>query len=431
MNQPPEASVVQIWRLFARMAFRNVWRNTRRSLITMATIAVGVTFLIVMQGFRDGFRNKWVDVATRTFLGHIQIHAAGYFQSYLSMDISKTMANWQEVAEKLPKDKIVAAAPRVDAFGFASTGETSHTLRLVGALAPEEARVTWFAEKIVAGEYLSPSDDPERHEILIGEELQKYFRVKVGDRLFVMVQTFTADVAYEVFFIKGIFRTRNPDVDNFVALVHLETLQKAMAQDVPYFKDKVSGLVIRVKSGQEPQEVARLIQSRLEGTDYEVKSWEQMAPDLVQLLNLIEAFTWVMYLILFLVAALNTTNTVLMAVMERVREFGVMVAQGTEPNHIVVLVVLESIILGFLASLVGVTLGVVISLHYARVGFDLSHFSEGLRWMLGDETRVYFRLTAKEVLETGLAMVAVVAMAGLYPAIRASRLKPVEALRYV
>jgi ABC-type lipoprotein release transport system permease subunit len=431
MNQAGKTRWQGLLRLFGKMAFRNVWRNTRRSLITMATIAVGVTFLVVMQGFRDGFREKWVDVATRTFLGHIQVHSAGYFQSYLSMDISKVMENWQDVAAKLPMEKMVAVAPRMDAFGFASTGETSHTLRLVGALAPEEAKITSFAEKIVEGDYLSARDNPDRHEIIIGVDLKNYFKAEVGDRMFVMIQTFTSDVAYEVFFIKGIFRTRNPDVDNFVGVVHLETLRKAMAQDVAYFQDKVSGLVIRVRSGEEPLEVAREIQNRLGGTPYEVKSWEQMAPDLVELLNLIEAFTLVMYFILFLVAALNTMNTVLMAVMERVREFGVMVAEGTEPNQIVLLVVLESVILGVIASALGLLLGTIICIHYGRAGFDLSHFSEGLRWMLGDETRVFFRLTAGEVLKTGLAMVVVVTVAGLYPALRASRLKPVEALRYV
>ncbi|MHA2620203.1 MAG: ABC transporter permease [bacterium JZ-2024 1] len=416
--------------LFGRMAFRNVWRNTRRSVITIATITVGVTFLVVMQGFRDGFREKWVDVATRTFLGHIQIHSPGYYQSYLSMDISKVLGNWRDLLPRLPMDKVVAVSPRIDAFGFASTGENSHTLRLVGALAPEEARITSFAEKIVEGAYLSPEDNPEQHEILIGADLKAYFKAEVGDRLLVMVQTFTSDVVYDVFFIKGVFRTRNPDVDNFVGIVHIDTLQKLMAQDVAYFEDKVSGLVIRVKKGYKPQEIARQIQANL-GAEYEVKSWEQLAPDLLQLLNLIEAFTLVMYFILFLVAALNATNTVLMAVMERVREFGVMLAQGTEPNHLVLLVVLESAIIGAIASTVGLFLGSLISLHYARAGFDLSHFSEGLKWMLGDETRVYFTLTAQEILVTGIAMVCVVALAGLYPALRASRLKPVEALRYV
>lgn len=396
----------------------------------MATITVGVTFLVVMQGFRDGFRDRWVDVATRTFLGHIQIHAPGYYHSYLSMDISRVLGDWKKVIGKLPADKLIAAAPRVDAFGFVSTGENSHTIRLVGVLAPEEAKITAFAEKIIEGSYLGEQDNPERHEIIIGEELQHYLKVGVGDRLFMMVQTFTSDVAYEVFFIKGIFRTRNPDVDNFVGVIHLETLQKLMAQDVPYFQNKVSSVVIRVKKQYEPMQVANEIQARL-GNGYDVKSWQQLAPDLLELLNLIEAFALVMYFILFLVAALNTTNSVLMAVMERVREFGVMLAEGIEPNHLVLLIVLESIIIGAIASAFGLILGTLISIHYARVGFDLSQFAEGLKWMLGDETRVYFALTTREVIQTGVAMVGVVALAGLYPALKASRLKPVEALRYV
>ncbi len=391
-----------------------------------------MAFLIFVDAFAEGFHRKWIDQVARIFLGHIQIHALGFFESYLSFDVQQVIENPEEIVERVSQvPGVVAASPRLDTFAFGSTGEYAHTMRMLGIDPLREGAVTGYPERIVAGEYLSPDPVPGAPEILLGEGMAKYFRVQPGDRIFVTVQTFTGDVNYEVFYVRGIFRTANPDVDNFLVLVHLKDLQRLMAQDVAYFQGKVTGIVVLVEDAMRAKEVAQRIREALADTPYEVRSWEEMAPDLVQLLNLDRAFLRVLLFVFLLVSALATSNTVLMAVLERIREFGVMLALGFGPSDIFRLILLESAIVGFLGALLGLAGGTLLSLYFRVKGLDLQAFAHGLGWMLGEDTVVYFVLRPHFAVEVAVTLLLVVLVAGLYPAWRARSLKPVDALRYV
>jgi putative ABC transport system permease protein len=410
--------------LWLTMAWRNVWRNRRRSFLTVSAIALSLTFNILMRGIGDGFHEQMVDNSVRANIGHIEIHRKGYHDD---PGLNRTLPDpgrVDEVVRRLPD--LRGSSLRVLGDGLASTADNSAGIAIMGIDPAREPTVTTIRRAIVEGTYLEAGDT---RPILLGDRLAETLRAHLGDKIVVLVQAADGSMGAQLFRLTGIFRSGAPELDRGVAYMLLPDAQELFA-----LGDRVTEEVLLLDSSEAVAATQRSVQASLatpDGDLYEVLTWAEVEPFLEQFIVLDDAFFYIIVAILFIVIAVGILNTILMSVFERVREFGVMMSLGTRPRQIVVLVVLEAALLAAVGIAVGGSLGSAATLYFAHSGINLASFAQGAASIGITTTTVYSKLTTANLVLSNLAVFALVVIVSLYPAAHAARLRPVEAIRHV
>jgi len=407
--------------LFFNMAWRNVWRNRRRSLLTVMAISLGLAFNIFMRAIGTGFHEQMVDNSVRSHIGHLVVHRAGYHND---PGINKTLPEPGEVARAIQSlPNLRAYSLRVLGDGLASTAENSAGVAIVGVDPAMESKVTTIDRGIIKGHYLR---EGEVRPILIGDRLAVNLKASVGDKVVLLVQAADGSMGANLFHVVGIFRSGAPELDGGMAFVLRQDAQALFT-----LQNRETEAVVLLNSSREVPAAQQTLQSKLAGKNVEVLAWYQVEPFLLQFIQLDDAFFYIIVIFFFVVISIGILNTIMMSVFERVREFGVMMALGTKPRQVVKMVVEEAFVLALVGAAIGSAIGVSASLYFATAGMNLSSWAEGAAALGMTSTVVYTRLTAANVVISNLAVLAVVVLVGLYPALHASRLRPVEAIRHV
>jgi len=380
--------------LFPSMAWRNVWRHRRRSVLTIATISLGLAFYIFMRGIGDGFHEQMVDNSVRAHIGHIEIHRRGYHDD---PGINKTLpdpARVEAAIRRLPA--LRGYSFRVLGDGLASTAANSAGVSIVGVDPEQERTVTTIYRGVVKGKYLDPKD---HQPVLIGERLAKLLQVKLGDSLVLLVQAADGSMGGEkyLFALEG----------------------------------RLTEAALLVSSSHEVDRYQQMLEAELAGSGVEVLPWYVIEPYIQQFIQLDDAFFYIIVVILFIVISVGILNTILMSVLERVREFGVMMSLGMKPRQVVNLVVQEAAFLGLVSVLIGGTLGCALTVYYGSAGINLAQWAEGAAAFGMTSPIAYPKLTAANLVLSNLSVLIVVMLVALYPALHAARLRPVEAIRHV
>ena len=409
--------------LFLKMAWRNVWRNRRRSVLTVSAIALSLAFNILMRGIGDGFHEQMVDNSVRANIGHLQVHRKGYHED---PGLNRTLPDAERVdraIRALPQSR--GSALRVLGDGLASTSDNSAGIEIVGIDSAREATVTTIRNAVVEGAYL---EGQGVRPLLVGDRLAVTLRAKLGDKVVLLVQAADGSMGAQLFRLTGIFRSGAPELDRGVAYIRLEDAQELFA-----LGNRVTEAVVLLDSSASVPAAQRSLQAALSGAavPYEVLTWSQVEPFLEQFIVLDDAFFYIIVAILFIVIAVGILNTILMSVFERVREFGVMMALGTRPRQVVLLVVLEAVVLALVGIAVGGTLGSLATLYFSKAGINLASFAEGAASIGITTTTVYSKLTIANVVLSNLAVFVLVVLVSVQPAVHAARLRPVEAIRHV
>ena len=407
--------------LFFNMAWRNVWRNRRRSLLTVMAISLGLGFNIFMRAIGDGFHEQMVDNSVRSHIGHLVVHHFGYHDD---PGINKTLPDPRQVTRAIQSlPDLRAYSLRVLGDGLASTAENSAGVAIVGINPAMERKVTTISRGIVKGHYLR---EGEVRPVLIGARLAVNLKAGIGDKVVLLVQAADGSMGANLFRVVGIFRSGAPELDSGMAFI----LRKD-AQELFSLQNRETEAVVLLNSSLGVPAAQQSLQSKLAGKDVEVLTWYQVEPFLLQFIQLDDAFFYIIVIIFFVVISIGILNTIMMSVFERVREFGVMMALGTKPRQIVKMVVEEAFVLALVGAVIGSAIGISSSLYFATAGMNLSSWAEGAAALGMTSTVVYTRLTAANVVISNLAVLVVVVLVGLYPALHASRLRPVEAIRHV
>lgn len=402
------------------MAWRNIWRHWRRSAITIVAIGAGLGVLIFHQSLVIGFQQRIVENSVSMHSGHIQIHLDGYHDKKkpeimiddpaLIVDLVSTM------------DGVAAYGQRVNFRGLISSAENSAGVQIFGVEPSREMELTSISGKLIEGVYLEDGDD---WGILIGEGLAEDIESGVGDKLVMMIQALDGSIGAELFRVKGIFDTGTPFDDSVVYVT------VGAAQNILVMGSAVTEVAIKVKEwdGLDPVVAALRANPATEGM--EVLDWKEISPEVVQIIELQGAALLIILVIVFSIVALGVINTMLMSVMERTREFGVMMALGTKPGQIVALIVIEAFFLGTLGLLFGFTGGFSAAWYFSIHGIDLSSFTEALEGYMPGELVMYTTFSLKYTVISAVAVMLTSLLSSLYPAYRAARLRPVEAIRYI
>ena len=407
--------------LFFSMAWRNVWRNRRRSLLTVSAIALGLAFNIFMRGIGDGFHEQMVDNSVRAEIGHVQVHRSGYHDD---PGLNRTLPDPEKVAQAIRSlPGVRGYSFRVLGNGLASTAENSSGVQILGVNPAEEQTVTTIQRAIIQGRYLA---NGMQRPILLGDRLAAHLNVSLDDKVVLMVQAADGSMGAQLFRVAGIFRSGYPEMDEGVAF----TL-RSDAQTLFGLGDRVSEVALLMDSSRQIPGVLETLKKDLTGESVEILPWWQVEPFLQQFIQIDDAFFYIIVLIFFVVISIGILNTLMMSIFERVREFGVMMALGTKPRQIIRLVVAEAFALGLVGIVAGTLIGSALTQYFARQGINLSSFSAGAAAVGITSSRVYSELTIANLFYSNLVVLAVVLLVALYPAVHAAGLRPVEAIRHV
>ena len=401
--------------MYSRIGLRNIRRNVRRSLFTIVAVSFGLFCLIVFEALKVGLHHEMLHSTLNLDAAAIQVHAVGFEQNLAML---QPLPQPAEVEKQLAAAGITHFAARIKSPALVLAGKRSSSVLLAGVMPEQEKEVTFVADKITAGTYLA-----EPGTLLIGQVLADSLRVGLGDEVTLMVQSMFGRPAARKFTIGGMFRTELASFDRNHLYLDLTTAQHFLDAD-----GVITEIAIRTPPAKAAA-AAEILQRRL-GEAYQVRSWQQNLPDLEQLIELNDATMGLLVIIVFAIVAMGISNTMSTVIFERFREFGTLAAIGTPPRGIVALVVLESFFLGLLAAILGSLAGALACSLLASHGLDLSRFTSANQYFAAGHVLKAYLLPGDLLLAVAVTL-ATALLAGLYPAVKASRLEPVEALVHV
>ena len=404
--------------MLARLAWRNVLRNRRRSIITIVSISVGLAALTFLWGTLDGENRAMIENTTRYLASDMQVHGKGYHDDP-SLDLA--MAEAAPVTRAIAREPDVAAsAVRLEGKALASRGDKARGVLMMGVSPTQEARVTSLFTVVIAGVPLRPTDSTGA---LIGVKLAEALGARAGDELVLVGQAYDGSLSSARVSVRGIFRTNIEQYDGYVAVMPLGAVREFLAAPAG-----ATSIALRLRDRERLGVVAPRLQATL-GQRYEVVGWPTLLPMVVTSVRFHEVMGYLIVSIFFAVVAAGVANPVLMAVLERTREFGVMLAVGMRPSRLLRLVLSEALILGALGVVIGNAIGLGTTLYFGRAGIDLTAFQAGLTVMQGAADILRPIARANRSVAMSALVFAVACVVALYPAVKASRLKPVDAIR--
>ena len=396
-----------------KMAFRNLGRNRRRSLLSALAVSMGLALLILMASVVTGEMRGALENSIRLQSGHLQIRSATYDEDKMTLDWKDLVANPEKVIEQLRSlPQVTSATARLFASGIVTLGEQSRGVQVVG-IDPSSPANQPFRSGLVGGNFLAPDD---REGVLIGKPLADKLKMKVGDQINVLVNRSDGSVDQQLFTIRGIYTTGTVAFDENTLFMPL-----SKAQVFTGAQDHASTILVFLQDRDQAEAVAQA----LTASDYQVLTWRKMNEMIVQYEDFANAYMVILYLIVLGITATVVTNTLVMAVFERTREIGVLAAIGMKGRRIMLQFLAEAGLLATGGVIGGIILGIIAYLYFNRHGFYIGNF--GISGVLMSDT-IYAYLTPQNLISLAVVTYIITLVASLYPAIMAARLEPVEAL---
>lgn len=406
--------------MLLQLGWRNIWRNPRRTAVIMVAVVIGIWSMIFLGALMRGVAEQMVRNGIATLTGHIQIHSEGY-RSDPAVENSITGLEPVRKALQSVLSQEDRWTDRVRVNAIANNARHSSGITLVGIDPPREAEVSFIGGAVTQGRYLEPG---EEQGILVGKALLHDYETRLGHKLVVMSQGMDREIASRAFRIVGVFRAEMEATEKQFAFVTITA-----AQEMLNMEEAVSEICVLLKDRGKVSEVVEALRRTLGSETCDVRSWNELLPMVAAVLGLYDFFIFLWFLVAFIAMAFGIVNTMLMAVFERVREFGLLKSLGMKPLWIVEEVLAESFFLLFIASLVGNALGLASVLALAGPGLDLSSFSAGLEF--AGMSRVIFPVIHARDVITANGVVFLLGLAvSAYPAVKAARFTPVEALAH-
>ena len=408
--------------MLSRIAWRNILRNKRRSFILMTSIVVGVLALLLTEGFAIGLMQQMLTNQVGADAGYIQIHKAGY-QADPILELS--MKKPTEIEEILSKDSsVLNYSERLEVFGLVSSPYNSYGVSIDGIIPNEEQRITTISRYVVKGSYLSG----EPGQILISSAMAEKLKVGIGDKVVIMASQTDGSVGSEACRISGLFETFDSGFDQSHVYVPIVTVSQMLNAS-----GLLSKFVINPKSPSQLASVETRLRNEIQdlphgGRNYEVLTYKEMLPLLVAMIEMYKQALYLIALIISFALIFGIVDTMLMSVMERTHEFGVSMAIGMSNRSIFLMVMTEAFYLAVIGTIVGLALSYIIISPLSRSGWDLSAFSASLT-SLGAGSTIYPVLETSSVIQTVSIIPAATLLGAIYPALKAIRFQPVEAIR--
>lgn len=403
--------------LILNMAWRNIWRNKRRTLITMSSVVLAVIVSVVMRSMQRGTYDKMIHDVVGTYTGHVQIHARGYWDD-------KTLDNTFAVSDSLLdvlKDThgVTNVVPRLESFALAAGADRSRGALIVGIDPEHENRLTGLKDRVTDGQYLTSTADGA----LVASGLASYLHLTVGDTLVLLGQGYHGVNAAGACTIRGLVTFASPEINKRFVYLNLARTQELFGTG-----PRLTSAALSVPRQRQADIVAATLRNELGTGIYEVMSWRELLPELMQQIKGDNAGGLIMLGILYLIVAFGIFGTILMMTSERQREFGVVNALGLGRDKLASMVFVETIMLAMLSALTGLVLALPIVWHFHSNPIRLT--GEAAKGMInfGVEPVLPFALDPKLFLAQAGIVFIMTFVASLYPLLVLGKLNPIRAM---
>lgn len=408
-----------------RLAWRNVWRNPRRTALSVAATVFAVVLVVFMVGMADGSHEKMIEDAVRLSSGHVAISGKGYRHSMTLEQFVPWDGRVEATLESA--DGVRAWAPRISSFALISLDERSHGGMIIGVDPARERNVTKFMKNVNEGRFVSNAPEPGVREVVLGRKLAERLGASIGDEVLLYGVAYSLETAYELFTVVGTMALPDPRLERNLAIVHID-----VASEFYTYDGRITEVAILADSADQSGPLRAELQALLAGPlgdELELQDYAEMMPGLVQLILIDDAGMYIMLAILIVVVGFGILNTILMAILERTRELGVILALGLKPLALFRMVYLESMMLAGVGLLIGLLLSVPALAWLNGVEIPLTGDVAKATEIWGMEPVLVFKLMARNPIGSTLTIICVAILAALYPALKASRARPVDALR--
>lgn len=403
--------------LFVKLAWRNLFRNKRRTLISSLAIGMGLATLILGDAVMIGLVKVMVKMATSSFLGEAQINAAGFRQT---QDVQKTIIDPQGILHELSNDGLVDKySPRVLSLAMISSPANVSGVSLIGIDPAREKHLTKIDEAMVRGDYFAGDDN---REIVLGVKLAEILEVELGDRIVLTVsQARSGDLSQEMLRISGIYDMQDRTMNSGLAFIRLSRAQKMLG-----LGDNIHQIAIQFKDSRTSENLHLPFWKKYSSHGNEALSWMQLMPQIKSMIDLSQFTTAIIAVILIGVVAFVILNTLFMSIFERMFEFGVLRALGTRAYGITKLILFEAGSLAVISIIVGALLGLASTLILAAVGINYAG-AEFYGLTFNESIRPEFQI--KQYITYPIWVFLFTLVIGIYPAVHAARIQPATAMR--
>ncbi|MBI1222513.1 MAG: FtsX-like permease family protein [Bacteroidetes bacterium] len=405
--------------MIAHIAWRNVWRNKLRSLVVISAIALGLWGGIFSYAFMQGMGEQQVYSGIHTETGHIQLNEPKFLQNY---DLQRHIEQSERVEEQIRQlPGVKGVCDRIELTAMTSTAYASRGIMLNGIDPQIYNGVSDLHEYLTEGNFFEV-DNGGVNPIVIGQALAEKLHTDLSSRLVVTLQDYRGEISYASFKLVGIYRLHNTEFNEQMAFVRKQDLQKILRLPKGYVST-VSVLLDDTKQTKVIQgQIAKLF------PNLQVQSWDELSPMLRMMSGTMTQMSLIFVFIILLALAFGIINTMLMAVMDRTREIGMLLSVGMNQKKIFTMIVLETLFLSLTGALAGLLMSIATVNYLGTSGVNLTAIAEGIN-ALGYSERVYPQLDPGFAPQFAVMVIMIALLSSLFPAMRAIHLKPAEAVR--
>lgn len=402
--------------IYISLAWRNIWRNKRRSLITISSVVFAVLLAIVFYSMEQGSYDRMIDSMVRYSTGYIQIQDALYEEE---PSIDNSLLFDDDVKAVLDKynEKIAFYVPRIQGFALAATEEITRGAMVTGIDPLHEARINDLHEDVVEGSFIT-SNDPG---IVLAQGLAGILKVGVGDTLVLLGQGFQGATAAGKFQVKGIVDLRIPEMNNNTIYMALETAQWLYMAD-----NRITALIIMPEQPKQTGMLANALREQLDPEWFQVLTWETMLADLLALMQFDMAGTMIMMMILYIIITFGLISTILTMMIERQKEFAMLLALGMKRTRLAIVCLLESLFITFSGVITGMALAFPIILYFFYHPIQLSGDMAAAMEDYGFEPVMPFAFSPEVFLSQAKAILVISVIVGLYPVYKVFRINMMD-----
>lgn len=408
-------------RLYLMLAWRNLWRHRRRTIIVAVAMAMGLGLMMFYDGLMAGFDQAIYGNAIKVLGGNIQVHAQGYNTDIGQNPLLPLPDDQAVVQAALAQPLVESATRRIITGGLLTNPEGAFGVNIVGIEPEKELAVNLAAQHITSGRYLQKEDGDV---ILIGQGLADAMDVAAGDRISMVGRSTHDQMRQRTMTVAGVYDLGMPEYEKSTVYVSLKEAQSLF--DLAGRSTEVA--IVLKQLGTEPKVIAA-IQPALPG--YEVDTWRNNYPELLAAITTKNGVMNIFGVIILLIAGIGILNLLLMAVYERTREIGLLGALGLKPRQISLLFILEGTLMGLVGVAFGIVFGLLINGLLRMVGLDFSSMSSAVEYMALISGRIYPTWGVEKLLNRALTVGIIAALAALIPASEAARREPAEALHHL
>ena len=399
------------------ISWRNIWRNKVRSLVIIFSIALGIFAGVSATAFMKGLAEQRIQKVIKTELSYIQIHKEGFRQN---SDFSGYMPDASALVKEIRNiPNVTGTSERIVVQAMAATAETATGVLIYGVDAENEQKVTNISEKLIDGEYLTGI---KRNPVVIGKKLAEKLNAKLRSKLVITLQDTANNVVSGLFRVSGIYTTNNSMFDESHVFVK--------AEDIRSLTELPVGAAHEIAINIDDNENLLLVEDAVKSiaSNREVMDWRELSPEMNYLTEAMDLYMYIFIIIILLALLFGIINTMLMVVMERTKEIGMLMAIGMNKRRIFSMVVLESVLLSLVGGVVGIVIGALFAKWKSTSPIDLSMWAQGYE-QLGYDSYVYLSLEPIILLNITILVIITGVIAALYPAYKALKNDPADALR--